>query len=119
MSKLELFLQSLSNSELAFFYKYRYTDFLVGSRAKIDKEIDKRKITKQEIHSFLTNSKCDNIKYSKYDLICPRCKSKRIIIDEEKKLRFLKWISYEKSYNKYTCQICLYSFEEPKGRLLD
>lgn len=114
MSYLQSFLKGLEDYELAYFYRFRYDEFLSGSKAKIDNELATRGLNMQDVNFLLDNTKkLIKKQHSKYDLLCPRCKSSKIFINGKNELRSFKGFSYEKSYNVYNCQVCKASFSEP------
>lgn len=67
MSKLQEFLDELSNYELLKFYGYRYKQFLKSSKDKIDAELNSRNLKKSDV---------DNVSFKKvgfHEKACPRC----------------------------------------------
>jgi hypothetical protein len=67
MSKLQTFLNELTDSELVSFYKYRYEQFMKSSKDKIDSELNKRGIQKEDFNQL----KMDDLTNTKGS--CPQC----------------------------------------------
>lgn len=113
MSKLEFFLNNLSDIELAFFFKYRYNEFLDNSKIKINNEIKARNLSNDDLTNLILTSKISKNNHSRNDLLCPRCNSNKIQSKKKKKLKTFKWISYEKTYYALSCKVCGHSFKPP------
>ena len=78
MNDLDDFLHELSDNELAIFFWYRYEGFLAKSKMKIDSELEKRKLSRENLQSLL-NTKLD--KASSIDgETCPRCGSDKLFV---------------------------------------
>ena len=65
MKELDNFLDNLSDHELAIFYGNRYIGFLEKSREKIDKEINKRNLSREQIKSLQDKKLISDLKEEK------------------------------------------------------
>ena len=109
MSKLQVFLDELTDSELANFYIYRYEQFLKGSKEKIDAELEKRTMSKTCISEYV-------IKSSKEFLdTCPRCSSNKFYLSTEIESITYSYASIDLEVDYRTCLVCLYSEEKEKN----
>ena len=109
MSKLQEFLDVLSDSELANFYLYRYEQFLKGSKDKIDAELSKRNISKENIEIYRLENKV--ISEDK----CPRCGSNKFYNSTEIETITYSYASVDLEVDYKTCLVCLYSEEKELG----
>ena len=83
MKRTQNFLNSLSNHELAFLYRYKYLSYLPNSRKLIDHEITQRNLSVFILEN-IVNSYESNVPYSNHQ--CFRCGSLKLqIIQENKK----------------------------------
>ena len=105
---LTSFLQQLSNTELAYFYKYRFNDFLEGSKQKILNEFRGRSINPAESDRIIEQQTVkDTVQEGKF--IFPRCKSDKYYVNKEKKL----WMNDDELMIEYddfsdVCLVCGY-----------
>lgn len=100
---LEDFLQNLTDKELAFFSKYRRTEFMPESQAKIHSELKNRNLTDSKITELtkpVGQTELEN---------CPRCGSSNFQELNETELRATKYGGYEVEINSRKCRICGYN----------
>lgn len=103
MSKLQEFLDELSNYELLKFHEYRYEQFLKSSKDKIDAEFDKRNLKKSDV---------ENVTFKKEDFheeACPRCASSKFYVATEIESMTYRYASVDIEVDYRTCLVCLYS----------
>ncbi len=106
MEKLETFLESLSDHELAKFAGYRYDDFLGNSREKIIRETQKRNFDKAQLVE-LFNTPFD--KQSEKET-CPQCGSDKLFIETDYDVRAKRYYrTVEVAIDTKRCQICNYN----------
>ena len=100
---LETFLEYLSDEEFAFFYKFRKPEFLKGSKEKIEKNRQKRRLTENEIDGLIEKQKI--ILNQK----CPRCQGENFeeIIDYD--VVISNNAPIEKKIHSRKCRICGYN----------
>ncbi|HLV40749.1 MAG TPA: hypothetical protein VKY37_00590 [Brumimicrobium sp.] len=110
MSKLQTFLDELTDSELISFYNYRYEQFMELSKDKIDSELIKRGIQKEDFDQF----KVDIL--SNTEGRCPRCGSQKFYNSEEIETITYSIASLDLEVDYKTCLICLYSEDKENGR---
>lgn len=70
MSRVQQFLDSLSNSELAFLYKYKYPTYLDGTQATIKAELNKRHLDDVALSNLVIDSE-----FNPANTGCLRCNS--------------------------------------------
>ncbi len=73
------------NFEIAFLYKYRYDEFLKNTKSEINKEIERRHLTKEKIENLIKKKLTSNNESDKNKKICPRCKSYKLVLFEKEK----------------------------------
>lgn len=97
------FLQNLTDKELAFFSKYRRTEFMPESQEKIQSEIESRNLTELNITE-LTKP------IEQMDLNnCHRCGSNLFQEIKKTELRSTRYGGYEVEINSRKCRICGYN----------
>lgn len=99
MSKLQHFLEQLSDWELANFYNYRYGQFIKQSQQKIDAEIEKRGIDTGSVE----------MEYNEKALLCPRCFSDKYYDSTEMETITYHYATVDFEVDVRTCLVCLYS----------
>ncbi len=99
MSRLQDFLNQLSDWELVNFRKYRYDQFIKNSQQRIDDEIQKR------------NLNLEAVKFDGNDepLSCPRCLSSKYYDSTEVETITYSYASVDLEVDVRTCLVCLYS----------
>lgn len=110
MSKLQTFLDELTDGELANFYTYRYEQFLKGSKEKIDAELDKRAMIKTRILEYVVKS------VQKSTEQCPRCGSTKFYNSPEIETITYSTASVDLEVDYRTCLVCLYSEEKENNK---
>ena len=106
--RLEDFIQSLTDKELAFFYEYRRTEFIPQSQDKIRSELKNRKLTDtkiSELISAVVNKELGG---------CSRCSSNNFQEIKETELRSTSYGRYEVEINSWKCRICGYNPQKDK-----
>ena len=105
---LDNFLNNLTNRELAFFSKFRQTEFMPESQEKIHSELPRRNITGAQIEHLTTQEKQGSSEN------CPRCQSTRFFEIQENELRNIGYSGYEVEVKSRRCQICGYNPHKDK-----
>lgn len=109
------FLEKLENWQLAYFYKYRFEEFLPKSKEKILIEFRKRRLQTSDVDSIINNKPT---KQSNSELKeCSRCGSHYFY--EEKEIKFghvgTHYIKPDRIVNVNVCQVCGYNpYKAPK-----
>ncbi len=93
----------LSDRQLAFFWKFRSSEFMKESKDKILQELSKRKI------SSLSAEKLIDQKLETTNENCPRCQSVDFLEIKDRELRTRKYSSYEVEIISRKCRICGYN----------
>jgi ribosomal protein L37E len=106
---LQELLNSLSDRELAFFYRFREPEFMLESKKHIKSELHKRNLTEIRVKS-LINAKENETKES-----CPRCQSENFIEVKDVELKIVKYDSYEIEINSRKCSVCGYNAYKNKA----
>ncbi len=114
-NNLKVFLTTLSNIELAYFYQYRYDSFLPSSQHKILQELSTRSIKVNRINDIIVSNDFNTQPNPKDENFCPRCRSDRYYVEKGKFTRRFKGFSYENEIDKYFCQVCGYNSKRNKG----
>jgi ribosomal protein L37E len=118
LSRIQAFLQSLSDKVLAYLYTYKYAGYFDESRALVDAELKKRGLEQPQIQTYLQEANL-----SHYDA-CRRCGSrKHMETDIEKwntsKSGALDGLLGRTSYTQHSeCLVCglvLYDGNEPNA----
>lgn len=110
MSKLLNFLKTLTDFELAQFYKYRYNQFLPNSKDKIVSELKERDMNIMDLDSYKQKKHISNQK-----TLCPKCHSSKFYTASEREtIEFVRSTIEVDEYYK-TCLVCLFSEEKPKN----
>ncbi|MDX2361856.1 MAG: hypothetical protein QNK23_13690 [Crocinitomicaceae bacterium] len=108
MSKLQNFLEVLTDSELANFFTYRYHEFMPASKEKIDLEFKSRgmRLSKLEFYKEVP----DNITPERILKLefCPRCYSKKFYTSQEIETVSYSYASIDSKVDYKTCLVCLY-----------
>src|SRR5690554_7926941 len=77
MSKLQTFLDELTDSELVSFYNYRYEQFMKSSKVKIDSELIKRGMQKEDFDHYRVDILANT------EERCPQCGSQKFYNSKE------------------------------------
>ncbi len=109
MSKLQEFLDALTDRELVNFYTYRYVQFIKGSREKIDAELRKRGITQADF-ARITAETPPSIGNT-----CPRCGSEKFYNSTEIETVTFQYTSVDFEVDYRTCLVCLYCADKETG----
>ncbi len=109
MSRLQSFLEELTDQELVNFYHYRYQEFLKDSKSRIDSEIDKRGLDEQQMNQFNHFPKYNSILEGNGEY-CPRCISSKFYTSHELESITYSTVEFEVDYR--VCLVCLYSAEK-------
>lgn len=108
MKELDYFLNNLSDHELAVFYGYRYSGFLGSSKEKINKEIKKRNLSREQLKSLLDKKLNNDLKKEKIE--CKRCGSNSLFIETDyKEVPISEFSSAEIAMDSYRCRLCGYN----------
>lgn len=103
MSKIQEFLDELSNYELIKFYEYRYEQFLKPSKDKIDREFEKRDINKLDFEKYTIE------KGDVEQELCPRCASSKFYNATEIESLTYSYATVNLKVDYRTCLVCLFS----------
>ena len=110
MSRLNNFLKTLTDFELAQFYNYRFHQFLPSSKQKIEAEFKERGLEIEKLDCYVKKENIINKKAQ-----CPRCHSNKFYTAKEREtLEFARSTIEVDEYYK-TCLVCLFSAEKPKN----
>jgi hypothetical protein len=109
MSKLQEFLDVLTDRELVNFHTYRYVQFLKGSREKIDAELRKRGITQADFARITAEAPPSR------GNVCPRCGSEKFYNSTEIETVTYQYASVDFEVDYRTCLVCLYCAEKETG----
>ena len=111
MNKLDNFINSLSNHELAIFFEYRYNGFLKNSKEKIDTEINRRNLSPEQLK--LLKDKKLIIDSSEETKFCQRCGSDKLFVETDyKEIPVNEFSSAEIAVDSYRCRICGYNADK-------
>ena len=110
MSKLQEFLSILSNHELARFYEYRYPEFLKGSKEKIDEELKRRAMDKNNLSPHINPHN-----HQENSTVCPQCYSSKFYTSTEIETVNYSYASVDLEVDYRTCLVCLYSEEKDRA----
>lgn len=103
---IDSFLNKLSDIELAYFYQYRFNEFIPDTQHKIDNELIKRNIDKRLIPEKIKNHTF-NINID--SLFCPFCGSEKYTIEKYKVQKYYgKGFIAEVEREKFICNVCNY-----------
>ncbi len=106
MDKLELFLKSLSDHELALFIGYRYTEFLEDSRKKIKQEAKRRHLDKKTLLQLFETP----LELFTLNDTCPRCGSDKLFTETNyDNIPKDRYGSKEVAIDTKRCQVCNYN----------
>lgn len=110
MSRLLNFLKTLTDFELAQFYKFRYNQFLPGSKDKILSELKERGMDINSLNSYRQNKRMKTESAQ-----CPKCHSNKFYTASEvETIEFMRSTIEVDEYYK-TCLVCLFSEEKPEN----
>lgn len=102
MTRLEKFLKSLNDEELAAFHHFRYHQFIKASREIIDREMTSRAIpTHFSFQELNPNEELNSEK-------CPRCKSEKFYDSTQMESIEFQYATEEVEVEYRTCLVCLY-----------
>lgn len=101
-TKLSTFLKELSNQELNLFYHYRYNEFMPGSQAQIDAEIQKRNLKFNIKEEPVKLEIIEGHPYAQ----CKKCGSTKFLSQLKKEINVGKFARDESVYNEYKCSLC-------------
>jgi len=110
MSKLQTFLDELTDSELVSFYNYRYEQFMKSSKVKIDSELIKRGIQKEDFDHYRVDILANT------EERCPQCGSQKFYNSKEIETVTYSVASIDLEVDYKTCLICLYSEDKSENR---
>ncbi|MEX1191471.1 MAG: hypothetical protein WEA99_05815 [Brumimicrobium sp.] len=113
MSRLVDFLISLTDMELAQFYKYRFHQFLPNSKQSILHELRQRKMNPENLEQYIYFESHEEKSMVKGEY-CSRCYSTKLYTAEEKETLEFKYDTVEVDAYYKTCLVCLYSPEKPE-----
>ena len=116
MQKLEDFITSLSNHELALFYYYQYDNLLDYAKDIMNVEIANRNLNKDE---FLNLSK-ERLNYDNTNYTCVKCGYDKFITDTDTEHKMnSEYSSYDELTLSKRCRLCNYnpSKDNKKSRL--
>jgi DNA-directed RNA polymerase subunit RPC12/RpoP len=117
MKELDYFLNNLSDHELAIFYGYRYLGFLDSSKEKIDTEIQKRNLSREQLKLLLDKKLINDSEEEKIG--CERCGSNRLFIETDyKEVPISEFSSAEIAMDSYRCRLCGYNANKAKPKNL-
>ncbi|MCD4794111.1 MAG: hypothetical protein K8R54_12805 [Bacteroidales bacterium] len=85
MSKVDTFLKSLLDHELAYLYKYRFDTYMKLTQDKIRHEVSSRGLTRIDIDRILTEKSNEEYNPESKEIICPNCKSTKFFNEEVSK----------------------------------
>lgn len=118
MSKLSNFLSELTNTELVYFYDYRYQEFLKNSKDKIDEEFSRRGINQENKYQFQNNElsaeELNNLLAEQK--ICPRCHSSKFYISSEIETITYSYASMDLKVDYRICLVCNYSQDKAESK---
>lgn len=103
MSKLQEFLNELTDSELASFHSYRYHQFMKGSQEKIDLELNKRGMRADDLEKYKI------IQNPLSSEVCPQCGSGKFYTSTEIETVNYSYASIDLEVDYRTCLVCLYA----------
>lgn len=109
MSKVQQFLDELTDNELLGFFHFRYSEFLQGSKDKIDAEIQKRRLNVEAFDPSVARSDHSDEKN------CPRCGSSKFYNSTEIETITYSYASVDIKTDYKTCLVCLYCEEKDVG----
>jgi hypothetical protein len=118
MTRREIFIQSLSDREMAFLYTYKYQGYFDDSRTLVDAELKKRGLDKSHIQTLLEEQ------HTSYYGSCRRCGSRRYMETEVEKWNTNKHealdgligrTSYTEHSECLVCGLVLYDGNEPNS----
>lgn len=107
MGKLENFLASLSDVELAIFIAYRYEGFIGTSKQKIKDVVAGRNLTEERLEQLYRKGLPSPSNKSVY--CCPRCNSTKLYVETDNELRTVRYSSYEVAVDTLRCRLCGYN----------
>jgi hypothetical protein len=99
-TNLSSFLKLLTDLQLAYFYKYRYEEFMDGSKNKIVQEFQSRNIAIENITNMI--SRKPNFESGS----CARCGSKYFETSNVQSNKYAKGISAQVDSIQSICQVC-------------
>lgn len=106
MSKLVTFLEQLDDHELACFYKYRFEQFITGSKEKIMTEMQKREMNTTNYERFIQPESL-RLAHSKH--CCPQCMSEKFYNSTELETITYSYVTESIEVEYRTCLVCLFS----------
>lgn len=106
MSKIVAFLEGLDDHELACFYKYRFEQFISGSKEKIMIEMRKRGMNATNYERFIQPESL-RLAHSKH--YCPQCMSEKFYNSTELETITYSYVTESIEVEYRTCLICLFS----------
>lgn len=111
MSKLQDFLDELTNRELASFYQHRYSQFMPNSQEKIDAEFTKREMNQSRLSDYtLTKEEVSSLVASRQ--ICPNCFSTKFYYSTEIETITYSYASVDMKVDYKTCLVYLHQEEK-------
>lgn len=113
MSRLQHFLNELTDHELLQFHDYRYNQFLKGSKEKIDAEFEKRQLDRNNPGDF---KKTPSVSLAE---TCPRCHSSKFYTATEVETITYSYASVDLEVDYRTCLVCLFAEESDSVTNID
>lgn len=114
MSRLKDFLISLTDMELAQFYRYRFHQFIPSSKERILDELLERNMDPKNLGQYINDNFLKETSLSE-GAYCPRCYSTKLYTAEEKETLDYQYDTIKVDAYYKTCLVCLYSPEKPKN----
>lgn len=116
MSRLEDFISTLSDTELAIFIAYQYDGFIGSSKQMIKEAVLKRKLTPDKLAELYKKGLSKPIDNSLH--FCPRCYSTKLYVETDHELRTVRYYSYEVAVDSLRCRLCGYNPDKRKPKNL-
>ena len=107
-----VFIESLTDHELAIYIGYQYPSFLGYSKEKVKREIGKRKLSKEQLRNYF-NTK---LSYNEKGIFCERCGSNKFFSDIDIEHHSRKYSSYDLEVNTKRCRLCNYNPSKAPAR---
>lgn len=118
MSRLEEFISTITDTELAIFIAYQFDGFINSSKQKLRDEVLNRGLISDKLSDLykkgLSKPADKSIQF------CPRCYSTKLFIETDHELRTVGHASYEVAVDTMRCRLCGYNPDKRKAEnLLD
>ncbi len=115
MSKLQGFLDELSDAELQALHHFRFREFMPASKEKIRLELDKRGLAVPDPLTYQAEIPADAWEKIRSCDMCPRCYSEKFYHSRETETLNYSYASVDTEVDYKTCLVCLYSEEKVKA----